>query len=396
MKNSLLLMTLTFLVTFSFSCKEDEEPILEKTCSEKVDALKINQLQTIGSHNSYHQLLDPTIIQLLSSPLLPVPEELSPNSLDYEHLPLEEQFSNYNVRSIELDLYNDPMGGTYANRNLFALAGLPTASGIAALDEPGLKILHIPDADFNTNYNTFKEALTTIRDWSNANPTHLPITVLVEPKEINPADIVPQLALTQIEFFDKSAIDGIDAEIKEIFGQDLANVITPDNVRGDFATLNEAVLQDNWPLLADSRGKILFFLLSSSNELELYLDGHAGLEGRVMFSRSAAGEPESAILLIDDPITNLAEIQQRVQEGYIVRTRADADTEEARTGDISRRTAAFESGAQIISTDYYKPDARNAISEAFTDYSVQLPNQVVAVVNPINGAAEASDCEVIE
>ena len=89
MKNSLLLMTLTFLVTFSFSCKEDEEPILEKTCSEKVDALKINQLQTIGSHNSYHQLLDPTIIQLLSSPLLPVPEELSPNKYNgYSSCPL--------------------------------------------------------------------------------------------------------------------------------------------------------------------------------------------------------------------------------------------------------------------------------------------------------------------
>ena len=42
--------------------------------------------------------------------------------------------------------------------------------------------------------------------------------------------------------------------------------------------------------------------------------------------------------------------------GYLVRTRSDANTTEARENDYSRFEAALESGAQIISTDYYLPD----------------------------------------
>jgi hypothetical protein len=37
----------------------------------------------------------------------------------------------------------------------------------------------------------------------------------------------------------------------------------------------------------------------------------------------------------------------------MVRTRSDADTREARTGDKTRFEAAVRSGAQLISTDYY-------------------------------------------
>ena len=38
----------------------------------------------------------------------------------------------------------------------------------------------------------------------------------------------------------------------------------------------------------------------------------------------------------------------------MIRTRSDADTREARTGDKSRFEAAIRSGAQVITTDYYQ------------------------------------------
>ncbi|HSI74465.1 MAG TPA: Ca2+-dependent phosphoinositide-specific phospholipase C [Lunatimonas sp.] len=41
--------------------------------------------------------------------------------------------------------------------------------------------------------------------------------------------------------------------------------------------------------------------------------------------------------------------------GYMVRTRADADTREARENDYNRFEKAMESGAQVITTDYYIP-----------------------------------------
>ena len=48
-----------------------------------------------------------------------------------------------------------------------------------------------------------------------------------------------------------------------------------------------------------------------------------------------------------------------MKQGYIVRTRSDADTKEGRTGDTTTRDKALKSGAQMISTDYpwYEPVA---------------------------------------
>jgi thiamine monophosphate kinase len=48
------------------------------------------------------------------------------------------------------------------------------------------------------------------------------------------------------------------------------------------------------------------------------------------------------------------DIKSLVEKGYIIRTRADSDTKEARENDKSSFVAACNSGAQIITTDYYK------------------------------------------
>ena len=45
-----------------------------------------------------------------------------------------------------------------------------------------------------------------------------------------------------------------------------------------------------------------------------------------------------------------------VRQGFIVRTRADDGTVEARANDTARRNAAFASGAQIVTTDFLTPD----------------------------------------
>ena len=70
-----------------------------------------------------------------------------------------------------------------------------------------------------------------------------------------------------------------------------------------------------------------------------------------------------------------------VRQGFFVRTRADADTKEARVNDTKRRTLAFESGAQVVSTDYRHPDARFG-----NDYEVRLPGEAVTICNPVRTA----------
>ena len=78
----------------------------------------------------------------------------------------------------------------------------------------------------------------------------------------------------------------------------------------------------------------------------------------LFFKTPPLGHPDAAILILNDPIQQAEAIEQGVKKGYLVRTRADADTAEARGNDATRRDAAFASGAQLISTDYYLPDAR--------------------------------------
>ena len=75
-----------------------------------------------------------------------------------------------------------------------------------------------------------------------------------------------------------------------------------------------------------------------------------------MFTNSTPGQPDAAFIKENDPTgANQARIADEVRRGYVVRTRADADTRQARTGDTTMRDAALASGAQWVSTDYPAP-----------------------------------------
>ena len=69
------------------------------------------------------------------------------------------------------------------DKPFLTLFGEDPASGIPELDEPGLKVLHVQEIDFDTTCYTFVQCLQEIRAWSDANPGHLPLTVLVEAKD---------------------------------------------------------------------------------------------------------------------------------------------------------------------------------------------------------------------
>jgi calcium-dependent phosphoinositide phospholipase C len=90
-------------------------------------------------------------------------------------------------------------------------------------------------------------------------------------------------------------------------------------------------------------------------------------------------DPDAAVMVVNDPLSDAARIRDLVSAGFIVRTRADADTVQARSGDTSMRDAAFASGAQFVSTDYVFPD------DPFgTGYIVDLPGDGAARCNPVN------------
>lgn len=372
-------------------CKDGPEP----GCTETINGLTINQLQVLGSHNSYRlRTFDPLLQYIYDNPPI-IPGGFNPDDWDYTHVPLDVQFETYNIRSIELDVYYDPNGGLFYNRIGNIVLGLDPASGEPALLEPGLKILHFPDVDYLTNYLTFKSALAAVKNWSDAHPDHLPVVVMVEPKEDNLFDVLGA-PFTPVMPFNITALDAIDQEIRDVFGDNLSKVFTPDDLRGNYATLNEAIKHNNWPTLDQVRGQLLFVMLPSADERLDYMEVHPTLEGRAMFLFSFPNSPETAFLNYDDPLGNFADIQEKVKEGYFVRTRADADTQEARTGNTTRRDAAFASGAQIIATDYYRPDPRSDTSAAWTNYVVRLPVDGPAIMNPLTGLPDYADCPIRE
>jgi hypothetical protein len=289
------------------------------------------------------------------------------------------QFAEQGIRQIELDVFADPDGGRYFQRKGFLAVGMNPDSGIPELLEPGYKVLHVQDIDFETNCLTLVSCLEEVRDWSDANPSHLPIAILIEGK----SDPIPDpfnLGFTVPLPFTTALLDDLDAEIRSVFSRD--RLIVPDDVRGHHATLETAVLAGGWPTLQEARGKVYALFNNEGADRAAYRAGRPNLEGRVMFTTSQPGQPDAAFLQIGDPRgANLDLIQQRVREGYLVRTRSDVPTFEARSGDTSRRDAALASGAQFVSTDY-------AWESPFgSGYQVLIPDGSPARCNPVNAPA---------
>src|SRR5580704_11995516 len=83
--------------------------LLSVLCFHASAQIRLNQIQVIGSHNSYHAGLAPSEEKWL--------RKLNPKSadgLEYRHPGLDVQFS-MGVRQVEIDVYADQKGGRYAH-----------------------------------------------------------------------------------------------------------------------------------------------------------------------------------------------------------------------------------------------------------------------------------------
>lgn len=147
----------------------------------KDNELRMNQIQVIGSHNSYKQSIEPPLLRMLIGKN---PEAIG---LDYHHLPLNEQLE-LGIRGLEIDVSHDPAGKRYqyprgiewAREAGIILAPHDTAH---VLSQPGMKVLHVSDVDFRTSCLTFKNCLSEVREWSMKNPKHVPIFITINTKD---------------------------------------------------------------------------------------------------------------------------------------------------------------------------------------------------------------------
>jgi hypothetical protein len=251
--------------------------------------LRFNDIQMEGTHNSYHVETTGGIIPAWA----------------YTHRPLDVQLTMQGVRQFELDIH-------YAGPNNFL-------------------VHHVPP-DVGTTCSSLTACLDLLKTWSDAHPRHAPLVVLIEQKDE----------------FDGMKISGhydeLDATLLSVWPRE--RIITPDEVRGQRATLREAVTTDGWPTLGRTRGRILFAFIGDSTE---YMQGHPNLENRVVFPRANVSDPFAAFVLMDNAQGSEAQITDAVRQGFIVRTRYNG--EELRlVPDVLN--AAHRGGAHCLSGDF--------------------------------------------
>ena len=345
--------------------------------------VRLNQIQVIGTHNSYHQR-PPAPLGLLISKRLPD----GAIGLDYGHRPLPGQLSALGIRQIELDCFADPEGGRFAEPRgvkwaaQAGLAAVPDHDPQHRLRRPGYKVMHVQDVDYFSSVLTLVDGLRQVRDWSAQHPRHVPIFILLELK-----DDAPSPELTQPLPIGTRELEALEAEILSVFPRN--KILKPDDIRRHEPGLPEALRKHGWPALDSVRGKVMFALDNGGKTCDLYLQDHPALEGRLLFVSVPPEHPAAAWMKENDPVEGFERIQNLVKAGFLVRTRADADTLEARTNDPRRRDRAFASGAQFISTDYPEPDP------VLSSYCVRFEEGITARSNPVNGSAgsEGMDLE---
>lgn len=292
------------------------------------DVLRLNHLQAEGTHNSYH--------------LRPTPETIA--DWDYDMAPLDVQLAEQGVRKVELDLHWDPTTGRFL-------------------------VHHLDLVDARTTCATFLDCLVVLRRFSDAHPWHHPIFVQIEPKGGTDGRTVTEVMASMEE------------ELLAVLPEEL--LVTPDLVRGDAASLAEAIATRGWPTLGAVRGRFLFFLNCDRAWCVEY-----GRAGRLVFADSEPGDPWAAVRILNTPGPD---VRAAVEAGLIVRTRAvsitDALASDRATleADLAR---ALETGAQLISTDVPAP-------RPDVPFHVEVPGGTPSRCNPITAPPECTS-EAIE
>jgi len=304
------------------ACGSDDDPSFEYPLD---DTLTFHHLQAKGTHNSFHI----------------APEDPATEDWMYTHLPLDEQFGIQGVRQVELDLNIDPF-------------------------EERFDVYHFIRVDEETTCALLTDCLRDMKRWSDANPAHHPIVAMLELKDGFDAAY-------QDRFFEL-----LELEILSVWP--IERIVTPDRIRGDDATIAEAVATRGWPSLGELRGGVLFLLLDDGDHRRVYTHEDTSLDGRLAFVTVDLGAPYAAVTKVDNPISGAAEIDAAVGAGMLIRTRIDRVGATGPEIDPERFDAALAGAAHFLSTD--APDTA-------------LPGGSPSRCNPVTAPAECT-AEAIE
>lgn len=278
------------------------------------DGTKLNELTVIGTHNSY-QLLTYFPRRALHGILYYATSKSQYDKYDFEMDTLTQQLEN-GVRKLEID--------------------------IETVDDGEIRFIvtHDPITDNVSSCYDFEKALEEISMWSDNNPGHLPVYLLIEPK----SDVK---SIKNMKNFTLQYALEFDNVLRNVLGYRL---LTPSIAMGEYESLEKMRMADGWPTLRECAGKIIV-LLHPCDVTDEYIDVDSSIKTQAMFPVLNSDEADSSygsFVLMNDPIAACEYREFADKKNLIVRTRADDYPDFS----DERYAATDKSGAQIVTTDY--------------------------------------------
>lgn len=300
--------------------------------------VKFNEVAFLGTHNSYQLLTTKPKLALMKAV-----EIVTFGAVDYTKATFEmDTLTNqleYGIRNLEIDIETVDDG-----------------------ENISFVVTHDPIIDNVTSCYDFAKALEEIKMWSDNNPNHLPVSILIEPK-----GDVPDF--NNMKNFTVEYANELGKVIENVLGDTL---LTPADMMGDYANFKEMRENDGWLTLEETLGKVIV-LLHPCGVTDDYIKQDETVKTQVIFPMLRAGlENEAYASFILDNEPENAKLNNKVsidEWKLIVRTRADSHP---RFSD-ERYANADICGSQIITTDYPPRSVRTEEhTYTFDGYTVKL------------------------
>ena len=297
--------------------------------------IHFDKLSFLGTHNSYETRSVPNYIRFCDAMSNIVPSLLPAGTGTLDQDTLTDQF-NLGIRSIELDVE-------------------------ASKSEDGteFRCMHNPPFTMTTSCYDFTLALKEIVLWSDNNPGHLPITILLEPKKLS-------LPLGDLRDFGiKEAVE-MDKCLRENLGDKL---FTPADMLRDYTSFAEMRNADDWCEVKSLLGKVIVLLHQKNDITPKYIKLDSTLRTQAMFPTLRSSDDKNdcaSFILINDPKYAIQFKEKAKKSNLIVRIRLDSHPEYS----AERLSLALECEPQIATTDF--PPRMNMSPD---EYFVAFPGQ---------------------
>ena len=302
------------------------------------DGVKLNEIAILGTHNSYQTLATKETRFLMNIIEAITFEKFGLNTFDFEMDTLTEQLE-MGIRNVEID--------------------------IETLDKDNkieFKVTHNSIVDNASSAYDFTKAMEEIKLWSDNNPDHIPVIIIVEPKSF----------VIEVNGMKKFSLD-YAKEVDEILENTLGDsLLTPKDMLRDYASFKEMRENDDWLTLKEAQGKILV-LLHDCDVTESYIALDESIKTQKMFPMlryDDRNESYTSFILENDAWNADSRKSESIDEcKLIVRTRADKYPDYS----DERYEVTENCGSQIITTDFpEKVNGNESHSYSFEGKKIKL------------------------